>query len=182
VDVDELLASLPSEPNIRRAVLQNLRANAVEMGDYSSEGLLILQEIEAKKRHYTYALRGYDSYYRKKYSGFLPKLEAFGKLAWLHAGGLIWGHGEKPARLLLSGFLLLCTLTLVNFWSVMPRVGWAETGGGVKLFEYVIQVFLGMSPDARFQGYMAADYLIIIMRYVYVGLFISVLYKSISHR
>jgi len=107
IDVRELVASLPSEPNIRREALQNLRANASEVGDYAAEGLLVLQEIEATKRHYSYVLRGFDSYYRTKYSSILSKFKAGVKLAWLQIGGHIWGHGEKPWRLLLSCLVIL---------------------------------------------------------------------------
>jgi hypothetical protein len=182
IELDELIASLPAEPNIRREAIQSLRANAVEVGDYSSQSRLILEEIEATKRHYSYALRGYDSYYRKKYYGFLPKLRALAQLSWLQISGIIWGHGEKPARLLLSSLVLLLLLTAVNFWSVMPKAGWVEARGGLKLLEYVVQLFLDMTPETTFRGYAAIDYIVVLMRYVYIGLFISVLYKSISHR
>jgi uncharacterized protein YjbI with pentapeptide repeats len=56
LEVEDLIASLPSEPNIRREALQNLRANAAAVGDYGSQGPLILQEVEATKRHYHYGL------------------------------------------------------------------------------------------------------------------------------
>jgi uncharacterized protein YjbI with pentapeptide repeats len=74
VDLDDLIGSLPAEPNIRQEILQNLRANTIEVGDYASQSRLILQEVEASKRHYKYALSGFDSYYRRKYLGYLPKL------------------------------------------------------------------------------------------------------------
>ena len=182
VNVRELMAALPSEPNIRREALQNLKANAVEVGDYASQSLLVLQEIEAMKRHYKYALTGFDTYYLNKYSTFISKFEAGMRLLWLQIGGLIWGHGEKPWRILISCFTLLSVCTFVNFWSVMPRVGWDESLQGLKVVEYIIRLFLNMSPDKNFSGYMTIDYLVVVMRFVYIGLFISMLYKSISHR
>jgi hypothetical protein len=112
----------------------------------------------------------------------LPKLEAAFKLAWINIGGLVWGHGEKPFRLLLSAVFFLLVLSAANFWSVMPRVGWVESGSGLKLTEYVVQLFLDMSPNLQFRGFEIVDYLTVLLRYVYIGLFISVLYKSISHR
>jgi len=39
-----------------------------------------------------------------------------------------------------------------------------------------------MEPDKKFGGFVSIDYAVVIMRYVYIGLFISILYKSISHR
>jgi hypothetical protein len=182
LDIREIVASLPPEPNIRREGLQNLRANAIEVGDIDSVGTLVLQEIEAAKRHYSYALYGFDTYYRRKYPTLLSKARAGVQLAWLLLGGLIWGHGEKPWRLLLSCLAILCILTLVNFWSVMPRVGWNESHGGLDITRYVIRLFLDMPLDSRFGGFVAIDYIVVLMRYAYIGLFISVLYKSISHR
>lgn len=182
VDLDDMIASLPAEPNIRQESLQNLRANAIDVGDYSSQSRLVLQEIEASKRHYRYALTGFDSYYRRKYLGYLPKFKAFLKLAGLQLSGLVWGHGEKSARLLASCTLLLAILTGLNFWAVLPTVSWTDTRGGLKIFEYVVREFLDMSPDPKFSGFAIVDYAAVVMRYVYIGLFISILYKSISHR
>jgi uncharacterized protein YjbI with pentapeptide repeats len=54
VDLEELVAALPPEPNLRREALQNLRANAVEIGDYGSQTHLILQELKSAKLHYSY--------------------------------------------------------------------------------------------------------------------------------
>jgi len=182
LDTRELVASLPSEPSIRREGLQNLKANAIDVGDHASIGLLVLQEIEATKRHYGYALRGFDTYYRRKYPTFVSKFRAGAQLLWLQLEGLIWGHGEKPWRLFFSCFAILCSLSLVNFWSVMPRVGWNETHAGLDLGKYVLRLFLDMPTDPRFGGFVVIDYVIVLMRFVYIGLFISVLYKSISHR
>jgi hypothetical protein len=182
VDLEELVAALPPEPNLRREALQNLRANAVEMGDYASQTRLILQEMKSAKLHYSYAVRGYSSYYKKKYAGVFPKVRAGLLLAGLHISDLVWGHGEKPTRLLWSCIVFLCALTFINFWAVMPKVGWADSQAGLKPLEYVVRLFLDMSTNDKFQGYMAIDYLAVVMRYVYIGLFISVLYKSISHR
>jgi len=182
VDLEELIAALPPEPNLRREALQNLRANAVEIGDYASQTRLILQELKSAKLHYSYAVRGYSSYYKRKYAGFFPKLRAGIHLAGLHLSDLVWGHGEKPIRLLWSCLFFLCVLTFVNFWAVMPKVGWADSHGGLKPLEYVVRLFLDMSTNDRFQGYAVIDYIAVLMRYIYIGLFISVLYKSISHR
>ena len=117
-----------------------------------------------------------------RYSGIFSKLKAGAKLAGLNVSGLIWGHGEKAGRLVTSCFVLLCVLAFINFWNVMPRVGWKESGAGWKVLEYVVQLFLDMSPDLKFQGFAVIDYAAVLMRYIYIGLFISILYKSISHR
>lgn len=151
LDADEIVAALPFEPNIRREALQNLRANAASVGDFSSQRLLILQEIEANKDHHRRALRGVDTYYREKYSSTISKIQAGWRLFWLRISGLVWGHGERPGRILFSGATILLLLTLINFWGVMPRVAWAQTLGGVHILEYTLSLFFWRSGRSQLQ-------------------------------
>jgi hypothetical protein len=161
-DAKEIVAALPFEPNIRREALQNLRANAASIGDFSNQGFLILQEIEATQDHYRRALRGTDTYYREKYSSVIAKIQAGWRLIWLRISGLVWGHGERPGRILLSGLTILFLLTLANFWGVMPRVGWSASLGGLRVLEYTASVFFGASADQNFRGFLLVDYAILV--------------------
>lgn len=182
VDPKELVAALPAEPNIRKDALQNLRANAVEVGDFASIGFLVLQEIEASKRHLLYAATAYDTYYREKYPRFLDRAKARAKRWALILEGLVWGHGERPARLFLSCSLLLFLIALANLWSVVPRTGWDETLAGLNVLRYVIDLFLDLPADRTFRGWWFLDYAVVALRYVYIGLFVAVLFKVVSHR
>jgi hypothetical protein len=177
-----LVAALPLEANIRRESLQNLIANANEIGDFLSTRLLVLQEVAAAKDHYWRALRGADNYYREKYNTAGSKLTAGWKLFWLNLSGFVWGNGEKPGNILLSGLVFLLALTLIDFWSVMPRVGWTASFGGAKVLDYTTSLFLGLPTDQEFRGFLLVDYSLAAMRYVYVGLYIAVLYKKLSRR
>lgn len=178
----EVVASLPYEPNIRSEALRHLRSNATSMGDYKAQGFLVLQEIEASRDHYYRALTGADSYYKAKYPSILDKISAAARLVVHYASGFLWGHGEKPLYILSSATVILLLISFINFWSVMPHVGWNESGGGIWVVRYVIEEFLGMNPPKTFSGFWWADYLIVMGRYLYIGLFISVLSKKISHR
>jgi hypothetical protein len=182
IDTKEILAALPSDPNMRRDCLQNLRANSVEIGDYPSQRLFVLEEIEATKEHYRRTIWGTDSYYRKKYAALLPKIEAAWKLFWLQLSSLVWGNGERPANILISAVLILLAFTLINFWSIYPRVGWFESIAGLKVLQYTTSLFLDLPTESKFRGFLLVDYLIVIMRYLYIGLYISVLYRKISYR
>lgn len=182
LDSKEVVASLPYEPNIRTEALRHLRANAVSMGDYKAQGFLVLQEIEASRDHNYRALTGVDSYYKAKYPSIFDKAKAAGRLLLHYASSFLWGHGEKPFHILTSAAVLLLFISFVNFWSVMPRVGWNGAGEGLWVVRYVVELFLGLNPLKTFAGFWWADYLIVIIRYLYIGLFISVLSKKISHR
>jgi uncharacterized protein YjbI with pentapeptide repeats len=178
----ELLASLPLEANLRRECLQNLRANAVEIGDFKSQRTFVLAEIQATTDHLFRAIHGSDSYYRQKYGTFSRRLSAALQLFGLRLSSLVWGNGERPIRIMFSGMGLILLLSLINFWAVIPRVGWSATDGGLSILRYSVDLLLGAQPNVNLRGFIVVDYALILMRYVYVGLFISVLYKTISHR
>lgn len=182
LDPKDVISSLPPYPNVRRESLRNLKANAMEIGDYSNIRLIVLKELEATKLHLKYVVTGFDSHYQKKYGLLRQRFGAGLQYFGLKVDQLIWGHGERPWQLLVSAGLVLAALTLLNFWSVLPRVEWGKTDNGLEIFRYVIHMFLGMEVDKTFQGFSSVDYALVIMRYVYIGLFVSVLYKSVSHR
>ena len=182
LETREMIAILPQEPNLKRDALQNLRANAGEIGNFSSQREFVLAEIEATMDHELRSLKGTEDYYRRKYQGFLPKAQAALKYLGLRFSGFLWGHGERPLRLLMSGALFIVCFSFINFWAVLPRVGWDATGSGLKVLRYCFDRFWDAGPDVTFKGYLLVDYTLIGLRYLYIGLFISVLFKSISHR
>lgn len=182
LDVREIIAALPPQPNIRRETLRNLKANAIEVGDYESIKLIVLQELDATKLHYKHAALGFDAYYKQKYALFSQRFGAGAQFALLKVDQWVWGHGERPWQLLVSAGLLLLVLTGLNFWAVVPKVGWSQTQAGWQILIYTLRTFLDMGADLRFQGFQLVDYALVIMRYIYIGLFVSVLYKVISHR
>lgn len=182
VEAKELLATLPQEPNLRRDILQNLRANAVEIGDFRSQQLYVLEEVKAKADHLSRAMRSSESYYKRKYGTISARVKATLELTGLWLSGFVWGHGERAWRILFSGALWLVILSILNFWSVLPRLGWDATASGTEVFRYCLNMLLDASPNQTFKGFDVVDYALIAMRYVYIGLFISVLFKGISHR
>jgi len=182
LEAERIVVALPFEPNIRRESLHNLMANVRDIGDYASLRLLVLQEIAATKDHYWRALRGADSYYQQKYGSAISKLSAGWTLVRLYVSGFIWGNGERPGNILTSGLTILLALTLIDFWSVMPRIGWSQSVGGLRVLQYTTSLFLGIPVDHDFKGFLIVDYVIAAMRYVYVGLYVAVLYKKIARR
>jgi len=161
IDAKQVVSNLPYEPNIRSEALRNLRANATSVGDYKIQGMLVLQEIQASYDHYCRVLKGADTYYQKKYPTFVSKLKAGGHILAYHVSRFVWGHGEKPQNILFSIVVFLLSMSLINFWSVLPQTSWASAGAGINVFQY---------------------YFVVVARYLYIGLFITVLYRKISYR
>jgi len=178
----EIVANLPYEPNLRSEVLRHLRVNAVSTGDHKEQSFLVLQELDAGREHHYRALTGANSYYKQKYPSFFDRVKSAAFLLRYYLSSFFWGHGEKPSNIIYSAILLLLVVSLINFWSVMPRVGWAEARGGISILRYTVELFLGMNPEKTFAGFWWTDFLVVVGRYLYVGLFISVLSRRISNR
>ncbi len=182
LEAKEIIASLPLEPNLSRDLLQNLRANAAAIGDHRSQRSFVLREIDANRDYWRRAMRAEQSYYIKKFPTLYDRIRAGGHLAWLNIGGLIWGHGERPLRVLASGITFLLTLSLINLWAVIPKVGWERSEAGLLVLKHSLDVFFGISTDQSFSGFIIIDYVLVVLLFLYIGLFISILLKSVSHR
>lgn len=91
LNVREVASSIPPEPNWRKEVLQNLRANASSVGDVRSISFIVLQEVDASIDHHKRAFIGTESYYKSKYGGIVDKIRSAFALAYYFLNGIVWG-------------------------------------------------------------------------------------------
>lgn len=176
----ELIVNLPKEHNVRAELLQNLRANAASQCEYKDEKLFILHEIEATKCHYKAAATKEDSYYKEKYSTFWDAVKYNLKRIMLWLDGVTWGHGEKPKNAVLflffSLFLISAVVTTVdnnlNFLLLLDHV--------YHSILILLDIPQPISDNVNFP--MWSLLIIAILRYLSLGLLISMIYRRISHR
>jgi Pentapeptide repeats (9 copies) len=95
----EILKNLPPWPNVRRELLQILRRNATSVGDYTSERIFVIREIDSEKEHYRRAWRRDEPYYQRKYDPKLKWLLAGLRLMALKIDSLFGGTGSGSGRL-----------------------------------------------------------------------------------
>jgi len=176
----ELIVNLPKEHNVRAELLQNLRSNAVSQCEYKDEKLFILHEIEATKCHYKAAATKEDSYYKEKYPTFWDGAKFNIKRLLLWFDGITWGHGEKPQN---AVFFLLFSLSIIS--AIISTK--SNSLNFVIFFEhlyYSILILLDIDQiklnEINFP--MWAVLIIAILRYLSLGLLISMIYRKISHR
>lgn len=182
VDVDEIVSNLSSEPNIRREALQNLLANSREVGDFESQRKLILQEIKATRDHHWRAFTGADKYHKQKYASLGAKATALWNWLTINVSGWIWGNGESARNIIVSAAIILLLLSAVNTGVVLPRTGGGYLTEAFGTLKYTVSLFLDLPTDAHFRGLQSVDYIVALLRYVYVGLYVSVLFRIISRR
>jgi len=176
LDLSYVIDSLPREENLRAKVLRSLRTNFQQQGDASEVNKAMRLELEATKTHLKKCWHSSDKYYRNKYSDFIriKKLTEWGIFSTLH---FIWGNGESAIKLFRT-FLII--LAFISTWEIynLPNA---------NDFHLVIDCLL-KSPSIFFSVDEGNNYskggttLVLFLRLVVFGLFMSILIKKISRR
>lgn len=179
----EMLINLSSWPNVNRDWLRRLRINYEGLGDVASVKACVRQEMLASREHLRKAREAKEGYYAKSYKGFraqlLVRLESLTTFLDWH----LWGHGERPHKL----FVTVCAIVLLSatyhffrYYQLEAALAWGDI---VKSFFYslrdVTYSFIGVGQASVPDGMNA---ILSLIRYIALGLFISVLYKSIARR
>ena len=182
LEPNEILSNAPESANLKRELLRSLQANAVEIGAYKSQRQFALAEIAATKHHYWSAVFGGDEYYEKKFPTLPKKIAPALGWVWLSLLDLVWGNGEKPGNMFFSLLAILTFLSAVNAFPVAGALGWSESWFGFRSVGYVFTTFLSITANPEYRGFWLIDYLTAALRYLYIGLFISVVYRASVHR
>jgi hypothetical protein len=182
--IPQILANLPVYSNVRWDLIHNIRANQRDMGDVQHEADLVRQDIESEIAHWKDVRRRPTSYYNK-YDNLHDQT-----IAWLHCRRLwiekyIWGHGESLTRLFLATLVVLFALTIVQW---LPQLRAYETvgqaiGSYTKGAKYIVMLFIDLpvqTADVEYSPVLST--VVVIVRYVVIGLAIPTLYKKISKR
>lgn len=186
IDTDEILKNLPDEPNIRRELLQILRKNAISMGDVSSGRKFVLAEIAAKKEHLRRAWNQEEKYYREKYPGnwnrFVIGVRRFG----LALDSFLWGHGEKLWKMLISISVLLFISALYSTYkfgvNAEDPTFSSVYGFFFRAFIYYTNLFLDVQGDQKIPVVLGLDWIVVLSRYLALGVLIAGLFRWLSHR
>lgn len=186
ISTSQVLNNMPDYPNIGREVAQVMRRNATSLGDAEASRRFVLYELDQRKEHIRRALRGEGNYYKTKYGSFKSKLLLRLSRAFLMLDSLVWGHGEKVWRLVLSSFILVALASLVptyQWWGQNAGSAIGALWGEYKVaFVHYLNFFLSIENSAKFPRYWGVELTLAIARIVFLGMLISVLFRWLSHR
>jgi len=102
LNYDEIVHSLPTEPNLAIGLLKSLRCNALEMGDKDIADKLLSRQIDIEKQDLLKQICGATEYYKDHYKGS-ARFRSLSKLIRLSISGLCWGYGLQIWKLLTRG-------------------------------------------------------------------------------
>lgn len=186
IPASEIIANLPEWPNVKRELLQSHRSNAQSLGDNDAAQIYIREEMAALREHYRRAREKKEAYYAAKYKGINKWLEVRWRSFTLWLGWITWGYGEYPLILLRFAVLSLIALGIIvtlqtsAFFQgmMLPQIGIAAWEGSKS----TIFIFLGVPSAELLSVHWILSIIIVLLRYVLLGLFISVIFRRFSKR
>ena len=186
----ELMCNVPARPNVRRELMQALRANAISLANDEDAKFFIRQEMKAAELHNQKAREAREGYYAPKYGWSLNRwnwIRVRIEFIWLWIQRFGWGYGEYPWRLLRSiAFLMLALATLLAIKTGQTATGFIESLP--PSFKRVLSVFLAI-PTPSLQNRIDEGFVVWLLlsmtavtRYVALGLFVTMLFRRLSKR
>lgn len=176
VDFESLVDSLPKEENLRAKLLRTLRVNFQQQGDSLSVNKVISLELDATKAHLKKSWMSGEEYYRKKYQG-LERVRKFLEWTVFKFLDMVWGNGESVAKLFRTTIFILIIISINEVYHLTDK----------NNFNAILNSFL-ISPSVFFGVVNTKNYhdgmltLILFLRLIIFGLFMSIVIKRISRR
>lgn len=183
IPIKEIIVSAPEWPNVRRGLMQILRANAESLGDMESARAFAREEMKARREHLRRARDQQEEYYIRKYGGWFSQLKIRWEslLLWLDRNLL--GYGEHIGRAVAGACFLLVVVAVVQCVATID----ANTSIGAELWNfldalrYVAYLLLDMPQTVARQPQIIAV-VVVILRYFLIGLLVAALFRALSHR
>jgi hypothetical protein len=184
--IKELLINLPEWPNVRRELIQNLRANVRSVGDFNSDHLLLQHELEAERSHWKRAYKQTDSYYKEKYGSFGKRVSSWLRATALFLDSAVWGHGFSFWKLTAwTAFvlaLLICFQFLTNHCCTdVTTFGQLSTDLKTSAWR-TLSLYVDL-PDVEkdwVEKNRNFSIVVVMLRYISLGLFVTCFYRSVA--
>jgi hypothetical protein len=179
---NEVIQNLPEWPNVRINLLQNHKANANSFGDSKSSRLYLLLEIESSKEHLRRARKKEDGYYATKYKGWRNTIDIYWKSLIIYIDALLWGHGESPWKIARNIIIVIAAISLFQALSKTSAENLSIKQFASQFFNFTwedLKTFVGVTANE------VSDFIkvvLILFRYLTLGLFIRILFNKYSWR
>ncbi len=177
IDDDILISEAPIEENLKRHFARSLRINYQQVGNAKAANDAIKIELNATSEYLYKSWSSKQTYYKKKYPGFLNSSIQFLKWIEFRVLDIIWGNGESILKLVRS---IGITFVIISIYDT------ASGGNPSDLHEYGINllsappVFLGVSYPENFS--IVALSVISGIKLIFISLLTTLLVKRFVKR
>jgi len=115
LDYNEIIQTLPNQPNIAILLLKSLKCNACEVGDLKMVDKLLAIEIKVEKQELKNRFCAVSSYYKARYN-VLDRVISFIGFTGLVLSGWFWGHGMKIKALFRSALIIVALFAILFYF------------------------------------------------------------------
>ena len=112
---NEIIACLPPEPNLKRNLARNLRANFESIGDKKTADIFLDIEIQANEDLSKSIFLSKTEYYKNHYN-LLDQTREGLKFIGSKLSGMVWGYGHRVGCLFLSYTLITSLCSLITYF------------------------------------------------------------------
>lgn len=174
IDSDILDVGCPGWENLKLKFARTLRANFQQIGDTKSVNKAIKIELSATEVYLSKAWSSNESYYRKKYKSW-KRVQMFFEWITFKILDIIWGNGENTFKLIRTAIVLLFLMSFVDFFYL--------NNNSMTYLNSLLEmpaVFLGIWSPANYPKLYLS--LIVFIRLVIMGFFMSIIIKRFNRR
>lgn len=170
VPVSILERHMPGYENVALELARSLRVNYAQVGDSEGVNRAISAELRATRTHLEKVAWSNESYYRNKHRGFERAVKVL-EYYWFFVLDFVWGHGESLPKLL---------RTIALAYGILVIFLYRSSGGFLSAARDAFLLAWGNYAAAA-QIPMAAA-IILALRTLVLGLFVTVLVRRLSRR
>ncbi|WP_037434418.1 hypothetical protein [Sinorhizobium fredii] len=156
------------------------------MGDVTAGRAFVIAELAGRKEHLRRAWAQDETYYKSKYGGFRKSSGVLIQRLGLWMDDFFWGHGEKLWKLPISAAIILTAV------SALAAALWLSSATNPLVYDlastfksyliYYVSLFLDAPTTENPRRFVVIDWVVVIFRYVSLGVLVSGLFRWLSHR
>lgn len=173
IDSDILDVGCPGWENLKMKFARTLRMNFQQIGDTKAVNKAIKIELDATEVYLYKAWSSNESYYRRKYQKW-KRARMFLEWVIFKILDFIWGNGESTYKLLRTAILFLLTMSIIDILCFNRSSNYQNS-----LIE-IPSIFLGILSPANYPALYLS--LIVFVRLVIMGFFMSIIIKRFNRR
>lgn len=180
IEYRSLRYSLPTEPNLRMMLSQNLSLQAKNLGQQHDARQYHLDYLSARKEHLLAGLRADNTWYKDHFQT-LERLKAGASLCWYFLNAALWRHGESAARLLMSAVALIFAVFPLAFVLIDPAPNTYGNTVLLSLSNFLLLDRLHTDP-IRHPVILALSAMEAALGILFAGMYVTVLVKALLRR
>ncbi len=151
IPFDDVEASLPSAPNLRRQMADNLAREAEAAGATRDAREYRLRAHKALERYLWNGATGADQWSRDHFPGLADRSRAALRVAGRWTNRFVWGYGERGWVLALNAFLLAVFVFPLLFYVLRDDLS-QRNGGSMDVASYLLLSFDNLLNRTGFSG------------------------------